>query len=59
MDSKKLYRLIGFIVFIIGLAVYMSTVQSSVSFWDCGEFAASSYLMQVPHPPGTPFFLFF
>ena len=57
MDSKKLYRLIGFIVFIIGLAVYMSTVQSSVSFWDCGEFAASSYLLQVPHPPGTPFFI--
>ena len=57
MDSKKLYRIIGFAVFIIGLAAYWSTMQNSVSFWDCGEFAASSYLLQVPHPPGTPFFI--
>lgn len=57
MDSKKLYRIIGFIVFAIGLTAYWSTMQSSSSFWDCGEFAASSYLLQVPHPPGTPFFI--
>lgn len=57
MDSKKLNRIVGSLVFLVGLVVYWFTMQSSVSFWDCGEFAASSYLMQVPHPPGTPFFL--
>lgn len=44
-------------VFLIGLAAYWASVQSTVSFWDCGEFAACSYLLQVPHPPGTPFFI--
>jgi len=57
MDSKKLNRIVGFVVFMVGLIAYWATMQSSVSFWDCGEFAASSYLLQVPHPPGTPFFI--
>ena len=57
MNQKHLYRIIGFIVFAVSLLVYFLTVQPSVSFWDCGEFIASSYSLQVPHPPGTPFFL--
>jgi len=57
MNYKILNRVIAGIVFLISLFVFISTVQPSVSFWDCGEFIASSYAMQVPHPPGTPFFL--
>ncbi|MDH7605156.1 MAG: DUF2723 domain-containing protein [Melioribacter sp.] len=57
MNYKILNRIIAGIVFLISLFVFISTVQPSVSFWDCGEFIASSYAMQVPHPPGTPFFL--
>ena len=57
MNHKTLHRIFAGIVFFITLIVYFSTVQPSVSFWDCGEFVASSYLMQVPHPPGTPLFL--
>jgi hypothetical protein len=52
-----LHRIMAAIVFLIAAATYFATVQPSLSFWDCGEFAASSYLLQVPHPPGTPFFL--
>ena len=57
MDQKKLHRLFAFAVFVISTLIYFATVQPTVSFWDCGEFIASSTLLQVPHPPGTPFFL--
>ena len=32
-------------------------MQSSVPFWDCGEFSGASVWQQVPHPPGAPLFL--
>ena len=57
MNQKLLHKIFAAVVFVVTVIVYFSTVQPTVSFWDCGEFIASSYLMQVPHPPGTPFFI--
>ncbi len=57
MSQQNIHRLFAFIVFLIAAATYFATAQPSVSFWDCGEFVASSYSLQVPHPPGTPFFI--
>ncbi|KAB2908103.1 MAG: DUF2723 domain-containing protein [Ignavibacteriales bacterium] len=57
MDFKLMNRIAAAIVFFISFFVLWSTVQPSVSFWDCGEFIAASYSLQVPHPPGAPFFL--
>ena len=57
MSQKNIHRIFAFIVFLIAAATYFMTAQPSVSFWDCGEFIASSYGLQVPHPPGTPFFI--
>ncbi|GAB3996494.1 DUF2723 domain-containing protein [Spirosoma daeguense] len=54
---KRLNTLAGWIVFVIALATYAMTVERTASFWDCGEFIASSFKLQVPHPPGAPFFL--
>ena len=55
------YRLInnlcGWLAFAISAFVYISTIEPTGSFWDCGEFIASSYKLQVGHPPGAPLFL--
>ena len=44
-------------VFAISLATYLRCLEPSVSWWDCGEFIAASYGMEVGHPPGAPLFL--
>lgn len=57
MNHKLVNKIIGLFVFLTAFVVYSLTVQPSVSFWDCGEFLAASYYLQVPHPPGAPLFL--
>lgn len=37
--------------------VYTLTVEPTASFWDCGEYIAAAYRLQVTHPPGAPLFL--
>ena len=59
MDKRK-FRLWNHIVaaavLLISSFTYLSTIESSASFWDCGEFIASSYKLEVGHPPGNPTF---
>ncbi len=58
MHNFRKYNLIlGWLSFFIALVVYLLTIEPSVSLWDCGEFIASSYKLQVGHPPGAPLFL--
>ena len=59
MDNKKFTlwnRIAAIAVFVISLVTYLSTIEPTASFWDCGEFVASSYKLEVGHPPGNPVF---
>lgn len=53
---KKLNILIGWGVWLIATVVYLLTVEPTASWWDCGEYIATAYKLQVGHPPGAPFF---
>ena len=59
MDIKK-FRLWNKVTALAVLAIsaftYLSTIEPTASFWDCGEFIASSYKLEVGHPPGNPTF---
>lgn len=54
---EKINNITGWSVFIIATIVYWLTVEPTASYWDCGEFISVSYKLEVPHPPGAPFFL--
>lgn len=58
MEKFRQYNLIlGWGVFLVSLIVYLLTMEPTASFWDCGEFIATAYKMEVGHPPGAPFFM--
>lgn len=57
MNFKQLNNIGGWLVFIISMATFTLTVEPTSSFWDCGEFIACAFKLQVPHPAGAPFYL--
>ncbi len=57
MNFQKINNLTGWSIFVIALATYWITMEETASYWDCGEFIAVSYKLEVPHPPGAPLFL--
>ena len=56
-NYKNLNNYTGWLSFLIALIVYSITVEDTASFWDAGEFIAVSNKLEVPHPPGAPFYL--
>ena len=59
MNQKKFtlwHRLAALAALAVSAVTYLLTIEPSASFWDCGEFIASSYKLEVGHPPGNPMF---
>lgn len=54
---KLLNNVLGWVIFAIAAFTYCSTIEPTTSFWDCGEYIACSYKLEVGHPPGAPTFL--
>ncbi|MBL4657502.1 MAG: DUF2723 domain-containing protein [Flavobacteriales bacterium] len=56
MEYKKLNNILGWSTFLVAAWTFLSTIEPTVSFWDCGEYIATAYKLEVGHPPGGPFF---
>jgi len=57
MSFRTLNLATGWAVWAIATVVYILTLEPTASFWDCGEFIASAYKLEVGHPPGAPLFM--
>ncbi|MET2983624.1 DUF2723 domain-containing protein [Aureibaculum conchae] len=55
-NYKKWNTILGWAVFAIALLTYTLTLEPTVSYWDVGEYIATSVKLQVGHPPGAPLF---
>ncbi len=49
-------NIIGWLIGLIACTVYIMTAEATASWWDCGEYIATAYKLQVGHPPGAPTF---
>jgi len=56
ISFTRLNRAAAAAVFGVSALVYLVSVAPTVSFWDCGEFITTSYILGVPHPPGAPLY---
>jgi Protein of unknown function (DUF2723) len=55
-NFKKWNTILGWFAFAVALFTYSLTVEPTLSFWDCGEYIATSANLEVGHPPGAPLF---
>lgn len=56
MTYKRINDITGWAVFAVAAYTYLSTIEPTASFWDCGEYIATAFKLQVGHPPGAPLF---
>ncbi len=56
-NFKRWNNITGWCVFAVAAVVYLLTMEPSCGMWDCPEFIATSYKLEVGHPPGAPLFM--
>jgi len=57
MNYKLVNNITAWLVFLVASFVYISTIEPTASLWDCGEFIATAFKLEVGHPPGAPLFM--
>ena len=55
-NFNKWNTIAGWAAFTVAFVVFTLTVEPTMSFWDCGEYIATSAKLQVGHPPGAPLY---
>ncbi len=55
-NFNKWNTIAGWTAFAVSLIVFTLTVEPTMSFWDCGEYIATSAKLEVGHPPGAPLY---
>ena len=56
-NYTRINNIVGWFTFLIAAYVFIITIEPTGSFWDCGEFTATTFKLEVGHPPGAPLFL--
>ena len=54
---SRIDTLTGWLAFSIAAITYCLTTEPTASLWDCPEFIACGYKLEIGHPPGAPFFM--
>lgn len=58
MKQYRFYNnLLGWLVFAVAAITYILTSEATASLWDCSEFIATAFKLEVGHPPGAPLFV--
>ncbi|MEZ0452328.1 DUF2723 domain-containing protein [Sphingobacterium thalpophilum] len=57
MTYNRLNSIFGCACGLVATFVYIATAEKTVSWWDCGEFIACAYKLEIAHQPGAPVFL--
>jgi len=54
---RRLNTIAGWVIFLFATTVFFMTLEPTASWWDCSERITASYKLEIPHPPGAPFFM--